>query len=126
MIGFKIDCNNRTIDTIVVNNYKDIMKEIGNKCNNFVCPHIFPNSDVIFADYYGFYKDNNNGIMHNEYELPIFGNIVIIGMNKIGNISNVSTDYNVLCENISFLTTQLARKLFKNNPYNVYSAFSKN
>jgi hypothetical protein len=64
--------------------------------------------------------------MHNEYELPIFGNIVIVGMSQIGNISNVLTDYDVLCENISFLTTQLARKLFKNNPYNVYSVFSKN
>ena len=126
MIGYKIDCNNRTIDAIIVNNYKDIMKEIGNNCNTFVCPYIFSNSDVIFADYYGFYKDNHNGIMHNEYELPIFGNIVIVGMSQIGNISNVLTDYDVLCENISFLTTQLARKLFKNNPYNVYSVFSKN
>lgn len=126
MIGYKIDCIHRTIDAIVINNHKDIMREIGNNCNAFICPYILSNGDVIFADYYGFFKNNNNAIMHNEYEMPIYGNIVIVGINELGEIANVLTEYTSLNDNISFLNIKLARRLSNNKPYNESTTFSKN
>jgi hypothetical protein len=126
MKAYKLNSNDRTISEIIINGFKEIIKEIGNDCESFICPIILPNNDVIYADYHGYYKTNNNAIMHPEYSLPIFGNVIVIGMNNHGSLSDVSSEISTIDQVVSFLSHEFAKRIYNTQILYGATMFSKN
>lgn len=126
MKAFKIDCINRNITSIIINGYKEIIAQIGNECESFICPIILPNNDVVYADYHGYYKTNNNAILHPECTFPIFGNIIIIGVNSKGDLSDVNSEIQTINDVVSFLSHDFAKKIYNHQILHGSTMFSKN
>ena len=83
--ALKIDVVNQTVTSIMIDDIKDIYKEIGNGCDLFCCPVDFENGDTLYADDESLLRENIEGcfLMHN-WSYAIVGNAIILGTDEEG------------------------------------------
>lgn len=87
-----IDSATKEIKEVVVKDYTDLYKLLGNGCNNFAAPVELPNHDTLFVDDEGLYHCFKGGYKMKGWGYPIVGNGVLQGCNiNTGNSINVKT-----------------------------------
>ena len=116
MKALKINVETQTIEEVLLTeNFEDISKEIGNGCNYFCCPYVFPNSDTIYADDESLLRQDNivGGFMLEGWQTMIVGNAIILGTDDEGGSIDYKTDKDNLYKKISFVEKSLCLKYAK-------------
>ena len=126
MRAIKINCTNRTITIIEVENYRNICDELHKHCKNFICPIMFATNDVMYADYYAGLNGFSGGFMLDGWVHPILGNAIIVGTDNDGNLADVIVSKGEIDKQISFISKELVNKWFYYESDLGNISFSKN
>jgi len=84
MEAIKINSEERKIEIIEINNWKQIAPAIGNGCTIFACPVSFENGDTIYIDDEGLYNNFEGGFIMEDWYCPLVGNAIILGTDYEG------------------------------------------
>jgi hypothetical protein len=96
-----INVENKTITEIEIGtHFAEISKAIGNNCQYFCCPHVFPNDDGLYSDDEILLRpdDIKGGFMLEGWSYPIVNNAIILGCDDEGDSVDCKTkvgDYNI-------------------------------
>jgi hypothetical protein len=83
--ALKIDVVNQTVTSIMIDDIKDIYKEIGNGCDLFCCPVDFENGDTLYADDESLLRENVECcFLMDNWSYAIVGNAIILGTDEEG------------------------------------------
>lgn len=84
--ALKINVEKQTIESVEINDYKDIYAKIGNGCQLFEIPLEFENGDGLYCDEESLLRgqDIKGGFMMPDWRIPIVGNAIILGCDEEG------------------------------------------
>lgn len=69
--------------------FREIYKHIGNGCDNFESPIMLPTGDAMYCDGMGIYKTQLGGVIMDDWDYPILGNILVQGVDAMGDSKDV-------------------------------------
>ena len=89
--------------------YKEISKVID--CDLFSCPVDFENGDTMYCDDEGLFKEQEGGIIMQDWAYPILGKILILGTNRSnGKSIDAKSDIKTLASQINWVSKERAER----------------
>jgi len=124
--ALKINVETQTIESIVIGDWKEISKAIGNGCEYFSCPVTFDNEDTIYCDDESLlrFDDIKGGFIMEGWVVPLVGNAILLGADEEGESGDVKTTAEQLMSEIVWVNEANAKtyaKLAMGQPVQVFS-----
>ena len=101
--------------------FRTISKWIGGRCHLFTTVSgLYDNNDILYVDDNGLNNGTINGFIHKNYESPLMGNALLLGMDiSSGDSVDVETPLDSVQNDIYKYTAMVGGKLysFKDKPH---------
>ena len=117
MKALKIDTLTKTITYVELATWRDIAPAIGNGCTTFACPVTLANGDTMYIDDEGLFNDFDGGIIMEDWNTPIVGNIILLNQDEEGESTDAVSDPAELLKQIKFISKDLCQRYVNSLSY---------
>ena len=111
--AFKINVEERKVESITINSLDDIKKAIGDNCKQLVCPASFGNGDMFILDYDGEVNNYNGGFIVEGLKEPLIGNSILLHLSGESKFEDVKKTKRELVLMLEWFNQEELKKYFE-------------